>query len=162
MNMNKIILPLAAVSAFAMSNVALAANPETGNAKVLIVTALGVTETAEIDFGTITNEDGVCTMSSAGVVTNDGNQACSSSGNTIGSFDVTGTDDASVAITLTKSAAVGGVDYAPLLSSNDLTTGTITLSNTGTATVTVIGSITMTSATDGQRNIPYTFTANYN
>ncbi len=154
MNMKKIVLPLATASIFAMSNVAFAAD-EASNANVNIVTAITISEDTEIDFGTITNEDGTCTMASGGALTGSAGQSCTGT-ETPGSFTVSGTDGAVVDLVVTAGAAVDGVTYTPAI--DGASTATLT---GGNATVAVIGNLALSSATDGDKNIAYTFTANY-
>ena len=154
MNMKKIILPLASISVFAMSSAVFAAD-EASNANVNIVTAISISEDTEIDFGTLTNEDGTCTMASGGALTGSAGQTCTGT-ETPAAFTVNGTDGAVVDVSVTAGAAVDGVTYNPVI--DGASTATLT---GGNATVAVIGNLVLSSATDGDKNIAYTFTANY-
>lgn len=155
--MNKIILT-AAVAAFSFSGAALAATV-TGNANVNIIPALSITETTEIDFGNIAAVDGTCTMDATGVLTGSGPNAadlnCTGS-QTPATFTISGEDGEVVDVSVTAGAAVGGVTFNPVIDGS--TSPTLAL---GVAAVTVRGSIDLASATVGDKNIAYTFTANY-
>ena len=150
----QIIVPLAAVAALSLSGVALATDLAS-NANVEIVTAIAISEDTQIDFGLLTNEDGTCTMASGGALTGSAGQSCTGSA-TPGSFTVTGTAGKVVDLTLTAGAAVDGVTYNPVVDGSSAPTLTA-----GSATVAVIGNLVLASATDGDKNIAYTFTANY-
>ena len=150
----QIIVPLAAVAALSLSGVALATDLAS-NANVEIVTAIAISEDTQIDFGLLTNEDGTCTMASGGALTGSAGQSCTGSA-TPGSFTVTGTAGKVVDLTLTAGAAVDGVTYNPVVDGSSAPTLTA-----GSATVAVIGNLVLASATDGDKDIAYTFTANY-
>ncbi len=150
----QIIVPLAAVAALSYGGVALATD-QASNANVEIVTAIAISEDTQIDFGLLTNEDGTCTMASGGALTGSSGQSCTGSA-TPGSFTVTGTAGQVVDLTLTAGSAVGGVAYNPVVDGSS--TPTLTA---GSATVAVIGNLVLVSATDGDKDIAYTFTANY-
>jgi hypothetical protein len=154
MNMNKLLLPIAAASLFSLSTVAVAADLA-ANANVEIVTAVSINEDTQIDFGLLTNENGTCTMAASGVLTGSAGQSCTGT-ETPAAFTVSGTDGKVVNLSVTAGAAVGGVTYNPVIvgASSATLTG-------GSATVAVIGNLVLASATDGDKNIAYTFTANY-
>jgi hypothetical protein len=154
MKMNKLILPITAASLFSLSTVAVAADFN-ANANVEIVTAVSINETTQIDFGVLTNENGTCTMAANGALTGSAGQTCTGT-ETPAVFTVTGTAGKVVDVSVTAGAAVGGVTYTPAIDG----AGSRTLTG-GTATVGVIGNLALSSATDGDKNIAYTFTANY-
>ncbi len=154
MNIKQIIVPLTAIAAFSLSNWALAADLAS-NANVEIVTAISLSEDTEIDFGMLTNENGTCTMASGGALTGSAGQSCTGT-ETPASFTVTGTAGKVVNVSVTAGAAVDGVTYTPVIDGS--TTPTL---SAGSATVPVIGNLVLASATDGAKNIAYTFTANY-
>ena len=123
------------------------------SANTELVAEIAITEDTQIDFGILTEEDGTCTMASGGGLTGSLGQSCTGSA-TPGSFTITGTNGKEVDLTLT--AAVDGVTYNPLVD------GDIAPRLTGgTTTVAVIGSLVLLSAGDGDKNISYTFAANY-
>ncbi|WP_145999246.1 hypothetical protein [Oceanicoccus sp. KOV_DT_Chl] len=154
MNMNKIILPIAAASLISLSTVATAAD-FSANANVEIVTAVSISEDTQIDFGILTNEDGTCTMASGGALTGSNGQSCTGT-ETPAAFTVDGTDGKVVDLSVTAGSAVDGVTYTPVI--DGASTATLT---GGSATVAVIGNLVLASATDGDKDIAYTFTANY-
>ena len=137
-----------------VSGAAFAAD-QAGNANVEIVSAIVITETTQIDFGQIINVDGTCTMASGGALSGGAGMACTGT-ETAGVFNVAGTSGAVVDVSVTAGAAVDGVTYNPVID------GTLTRTLTGgNADVNVIGNIVLSSATDGIKDIAYTFTANY-
>lgn len=155
--MNKMILT-AAVAAFSFSGAAMAATV-TGNANVNIIPALSITETTEIDFGSIAAVDGTCTMDAAGALTASGPNAAQLNCNgtqTPATFTITGEAGEVVDVSVTAGAAVDGVTFNPAIEGS--ASPTLAL---GVAAVTVRGSIDLASATVGDKDISYTFTANY-
>ena len=153
MNFTKLIAPLALVSLTALSGAALAADI-TGTAKVNLLTPLALSETTQIDFGTMTSENGTCTMASGGAIAGTLGQTCT--GTAIpGVFKVDGSD-VTVDFSVTAGAAVDGVTFTPSIDG----ASSVTLSG-GTANVSVIGGLALSSATAGSKSISYTFTANY-
>jgi len=153
MNFTKLIAPLTLVSLTALSGAALAADL-TGTAKVNLLTPLALSETTQIDFGTMTSEDGTCTMASGGALAGTSGQSCTGSA-TPGVFKIDGSD-VTVDISVTAGAAVDGVTFTPSIDG----ASSVTLSG-GTANVDVIGGLALVSATSGSKSISYTFTANY-
>lgn len=149
--MKKLIISLAAVMT---SSAALAADL-TGTANVNLLAPLNLAETTQVDFGTIGNEDGTCTMATGGALTGSAGQTCSGS-QTPGVFTVTGTAGQVIDVSATAGAAVDGVTFNPVIDG----AATATLVG-GTATVTMIGNLVLSSATPGAKAISYTFTANY-
>jgi len=153
MNFNKLIAPIALVSLTALSGASIAADL-TGTAKVNLLTPLALTETTQIDFGTMTSENGTCTMASGGALTASAGQSCT--GTAIpGVFKIDGSD-VTVDISVTAGAAVDGVTFNPSIDG----ASSVTLSG-GTANVSVIGGLDLLAATAGSKSISYTFTANY-
>jgi len=122
---------------------------------VEIVSAITITEVEQIDFGQIINLDGTCTMSSGGSLSGTVGMGCTGS-ETPGSFDITGTSGAVVDVSVTAGATIDGVTYNPNID------GALSRTLTGgSATINVIGNIQLNSASDGVKDIAYTFTANY-
>lgn len=153
MNMKKLLASVS-VASLAFSGAAFAAD-QAGNANVEIVSAIAISEDTQIDFGQIINNDGTCTMTTGGALSGTAGMGCTGT-ETPASFTVSGTSGAVVDISLTAGASVDGVTYNPVLDG----VATRTLSG-GSATVAVIGNIVLASATDGVKDIAYTFTANY-
>ena len=150
-NRIRLTLPLIAL---AISPSVIAAD-QSGNANVEIVSAITISEDTQIDFGQIINLDGTCTMSTGGALSGTAGMGCTGS-ETPATFTVSGTSGSVVDISVTAGASVDGVSYAPVI--DGLNTRTLV---GGDATVDVVGSITLNSATDGIKDIAYTFTANY-
>ena len=145
------VLPL---TLLALSPLTFAAD-QTGNANVEIVSAITVSEDTQIDFGQIINLDGTCTMSPGGALNGTSGMGCTGT-ETPATFTISGTSAAVVDISVTAGAAVDGVTYVPAV--DGLVSRTLT---GGTVSVDVIGAVTLLGATDGIKDIAYTFTANY-
>ena len=153
--MNKIVLS-AAVAAFSFSGVALAASV-TGNANVNIIPALSITESTEIDFGNIAAVDGTCTMDAAGSLSGSNPDLNCTGTATPATFDLSGEAAEAVDMSVTAGPAVDGVSFNPVIEGAT----TVLLNGSGAAAVTVRGNIVLSSATVGDKDIAYTFTANY-
>lgn len=153
--MKKVIVALSASIAVANFSSAANAADQSGNANVEIVSAITITEVAQIDFGQIINFDGTCTMASGGSLNGSVGMGCTGT-ETPGTFDITGTSGAVVDVSVTAGATIDGVTYSPNIDGSS----SRTLSG-GTATVNVIGNIQLINATDGVKDIAYTFTTNY-
>jgi hypothetical protein len=127
---------------------------ETGTAHVNILQALSLNETQTVEFNDVVNQDGSCTMAAGGALSGDN---CVSDSGTPGQFTITGTASKSVDIAVTAGSAVDGVTFTPVIEG-----GASSLALTGGAdAVNIIGDVTLSGATDGAKNIAYTFTANY-
>ncbi|MEM8499197.1 MAG: hypothetical protein AAF542_14325 [Pseudomonadota bacterium] len=151
--MKKLLLA-SSIVALAVSSHAFAAD-QAGNANVNIVSAITISEDREIDFGTIVNVNGTCTMASGGGLSGDAGMACTGT-ETDGLFTITGTSGAVVDISLSGGDGDSSVVYNPVLD------GAVSRTLTGgTTTANVIGNIVLTDTSDGDKDIAYTFTANY-
>jgi len=129
------------------------AESTTGNADVVILETINFTEVAHVDFGSITNADGTCTMASNGALSG---QCAGRPAGTVGDFTVTGTSGQAVNVSVGSGSTSGGVTFNPVLSSS----ATPTLVG-GTTTVNVIGSLDLLSATAGAKALTYTLTVDY-
>lgn len=128
---------------------------QTGNANVEIVSAITVSEDTQIDFGQIINQDGTCNMSTGGSLSGTVGMGCTGT-ETPATFTINGTTGSVIDISVSTGASVDGVTYSPVI--DGILTRTLV---GGSATVDVIGSIVLSGATDGIKDIAYTFTANY-
>ena len=128
---------------------------QAGNANVEIVSAITISEDTQIDFGQIINLDGTCNMATGGTLSGTAGMGCTGT-ETPATFTISGTTGAVVDINVTAGASVDGVTYNPVV--DGVLTRTLT---GGQASVDVIGNIVLASATDGIKDIAYTFTANY-
>jgi len=155
--MKKIILSTALVAMTAFSGSALAASIN-GNANVNIISALSISEATEIDFGNIAAVDGTCAMAANGALTGSSADLNCTGTATPASFDISGEASEAVDISVTAGAAVDGVTFTPTI---DGGLNTVTLDGSGAASVTVHGSLALSAATVGDKDIAYTFTANY-
>lgn len=152
--MNKRLIAFAGVSALAASSLVMAAE-QAGNANVEIVSAITISEDTQIDFGQVINTDGTCNMASGGSLSGTAGMGCTGT-ETPAAFTINGTTGSVVDINVTAGAAVDGVTYNPVV--DGILTRTLT---GGTVSVNVIGNIVLSSASDGVKDIAYTFTANY-
>lgn len=152
--MNKRLIAFAGVSALAASSLVMAAD-QAGNANVEIVSAITISEDTQIDFGQVINTDGTCNMASGGSLSGTAGMGCTGT-ETPAAFTINGTTGSVVDINVTAGAAVDGVTYNPVV--DGILTRTLT---GGTVSVNVIGNIVLSSASDGVKDIAYTFTANY-
>lgn len=150
----KKVLIAASVAALSFSGLVNAAD-QAGNANVEIVSAILISEDTQIDFGQIINLDGTCNMASGGALSGTTGMGCTGT-ETAGSFTISGTSGAVVDVSVSPGVVVDGVAYNPAI--DGILTRTLT---GGQATVEVIGNIVLSSATDGVKDIAYTFTANY-
>ena len=127
---------------------------EIANARVEILPALGINQATQVDFGRLHNANGSCTMNSAGELTGPTEMACSGT-RTAGVFTISGANGATIIVSTTQGSS-GGVTFQPQVAG-----GPSHVLDNGQATVTIGGSLTLESATEGIKNITYTFTANY-
>lgn len=127
---------------------------ELASARVSIVPAINISEDAEIDFGQLSNIDGTCYMSNDGSLSGTTGMDCV--GNQApGVFSISGLNGAVINISVSQ-GSIDGVTFNPVIDGE--------LSRTlegGSTTVTILGSLTLNNALDGEKNISYTFTANY-
>lgn len=140
------ILSSASFSVLAVSEIA--------SARVEIVPAINISEENEIDFGRISNVDGTCIMSAGGSLNGSAGMECTGS-QTPGEFLVSGLSGAVLSISVTQ-GSIDGVTFNPTLPNGS----SITLIG-GSQRVTILGSIQLADAIEGNKNITYTFTANY-
>ncbi|MFK8020784.1 MAG: hypothetical protein AB8B86_13510 [Pseudomonadales bacterium] len=151
--MKKLLIASSIVAA-AVSSQAFAAD-QAGNANVDIVSAITIAETREVDFGTIVNVNGTCTMGSGGGLSGTAGMACSGT-ETDGLFTITGTTGSVVDISLSGGNSDATLVFNPVLD------GAVSRTLTGgTTTANIIGNIVLTDTSDGDKDIAYTFTANY-
>ena len=128
---------------------------QTGTANVEIVSALSITEETELDFGQVVNVDGSCTMSSGGTLSGTAGMGCTGT-ETPGVMRVDGTVNAYVDASVTAGPSVDGVSFFPKIDGK-----TNRILSKGDAHFPIIGQIKLENATDGEKEIPYVFTANY-
>lgn len=127
---------------------------ELASAHVEIVPAIDISEQNQIDFGTLSNIDGICTMSAGGTLSGSAGMDCSGA-QTPGLFTISGLDGATVNISVSQGNS-GGITFIPTL----LGGGNRSLDG-GSINVTVLGSLELNNASEGEKDISYTLTANY-
>ena len=127
----------------------------TANARVNIVEAVDMSTVSELNFGNISQLDGTCSMASSGVLTASDGQDCAGSSSP-GIFEVAGTTGQSITLNVSAGGSVDGVSFTPKIDG----ALTRTLSG-GKVSIEVIGDLTLSNATLGDKAIAYTVTANY-
>jgi len=146
---------IAAVLAAALGSIPAFSAEQSGTANVEIVSAVSITEETEVDFGTVVNVNGRCTMASGGALSGTTGMACTGN-ETPGVFRVDGTVNAYVQASVSPGPSVDGVSFIPKIDGQ-----TIRILSKGDAHFPVIGEIVLDDATDGDKDIPYVFTAHY-
>ncbi|MFZ3042283.1 MAG: DUF4402 domain-containing protein [Thiobacillus sp.] len=146
-------LKLALVSAFALGGAALGVNGHaasaTGNATATVITPIAIANTADLAFGKFAaSTGGTVVMSPAGTRTATGAVVLSTvTPGAAASFDVTGDNNATYAITLPATASIAsGANTMTVDTFTSTPSATGTLSATGAETVTVGGTLTVASA----------------
>lgn len=124
-------------------------------AYVEIVENLEMIEAQALNFGLIENIDGICVMASDGTLSGQNGQNCSGTSSP-GEFTISGTSDQNIIVTVMASNAQDGVAFTPEIDGANSRT-----LEGGSATVTVIGQLTLSDALIGGKSIEYTITANY-
>ena len=152
---NRVLTVAITFSIFSFQSPATFAAEQTGTANVEIVSALSITEETEVDFGQVVNVDGTCTMGSGGILSGSAGMGCTGR-ETRGIIRVDGTVNAYVDASVSAGPSVDGVSFTPRIDGKK----TRILSK-GDAHFPVIGDIILNGATDGEKDIPYIFTANY-
>ncbi len=153
MKLNTVALTALTLSSLMLSSAVMAAN-EIATARVQIVPAINITEQTEIDFGTLSNIDGTCTMSSGGSLSGTAGMECA--GDEVpGQFNISGLDGAVISLSVTQGFSQG-VTFQPVIDGSNSRT-----LEGGVTTVVILGSLTLNNAQDGEQNISYTLTANY-
>ena len=127
---------------------------EVANARVEILPALGINQSTQVDFGQLHNANGSCSMDASGELSGPTEMACTGT-RTPGVFTISGASGATIIVSTTQGSA-DGVTFEPIVAG-----GPSHLLDNGQATVTVAGSLVLESASEGIKNITYTFTANY-
>jgi hypothetical protein len=126
-----------------------------GNARVTIIESVAISQVTELDFGTISQLDGTCSMTSSGTLSGSDGQDCSGT-STPGFFQFAGASGQNISMAVTAGATVEGVTFTPKID------GSINRSLVdGATSVKIIGDLTLSNATLGDKNIAYTVTANY-
>ncbi len=127
---------------------------EMGSARVEILPAINVSQLSEVDFGRIHNVDGTCVMTAQGALTGTAGMGCAGS-ETPGAFTISGGSGSLVVLSVSQ-GALDGVTFHPVIEGS-LQRALVD----GVTTVTVLGSLVVDGASEGVKQISYTFTANY-
>ncbi|WP_101760120.1 hypothetical protein [Oceanicoccus sp. KOV_DT_Chl] len=148
--MKSVLLPLLLLLSTVAQAIELAAT-----ARVSIYDALAVAEITALDFGSLSNLNGTCTMDTAGKLSASAGQNCTGN-STPGIFRISGVAGQEVIVSVNSTQAVDGIAFTPVIAGSH--TKTLT---SGTADIKITGSLSLTEATVGDKNIPYTLTTHY-
>ena len=127
---------------------------ELGNARVLLLPAIDISEESEVDFGQLSNVDGTCAMALDGSLSGSPGMDCVGN-ETPGVFAIRGADGAVLNISVSQ-GILGGITFNPVIAGNSQRT----LEN-GSTTVTILGNLILSGAAEGTSIISYTLVANY-
>jgi hypothetical protein len=155
--MKKLAAAVALIAGFGFHAFA-SAESTTGNAQAILLTTITFVEDQVVDFKTIPNGTGTCSMNLAGVLS--GHCAGSPDG-TPGQFTVTGTSGQLVNIAVSNGSTDAGVTFNPKLNNVGATASTATLDGSGNAVIPVIGDLVLASAAGGARALTYTLSVSY-
>jgi len=153
--MNKLTIALIASLGFAGQA---AAESTTGNAYALLLDTMTFVEDQIVDFKTIPNGTGTCTMASTGVLSG---LCAGSPDGTPGQITVSGSANQAVDVSVGSGSTDAGVTYNPILASSGTTSDSTSIGATGSASISIIGNLGMVAAAGGARNLTYTLTVNY-
>lgn len=130
----------------------------TGNIAVQVQYIFQVTQQTTVNFGLIPNTDGICTINKQRKLSG---QCAGLPNGEIGRILVQGTPRQWINYSVGPSATVDGVTFVPLLASNNATSSSVKLSNAGAAIFDVIGSLQISNAIGGAKNLLYTINIDY-
>ncbi|MFK7733559.1 MAG: DUF4402 domain-containing protein [Pseudomonadales bacterium] len=111
---------------------------------------------ADIEFGRISSEDGVCRMNSRGTLMGYSGQTCLGSGR-FAEFDLFGEKRRIVNISLAGSGSKPGIRFQPRMEGRQ----TKTLSHRGIRRLKVAGDLVLENASDGKHSLTYLIMVNY-
>ncbi len=117
--------------------------------------ALAINNKTQLDFGTISSENGTCSMNAQGNLTGSNGQSCFGSG-TPAKFHVNGSPGYSFFITTIGSSS-NGVTIAPAVGGNS----SIAISSKGKITVNIVGDLILNNASSGNFGLSYIVSVNY-
>ena len=127
---------------------------ELASARVSVVPAVTINQQAEIDFGQLNNVNGICTMSTGGALSGSEGMDCNGA-ETPGLFTVSGLNGAAVSISVSH-GQLPGIAFTP-----QILGGASQVLVNGSIDVTVVGSLELNNTSDGDKNISYIISANY-
>ncbi len=133
------------------------------NGRVDVQQALGLSETTELDFGTVTDENGTITLGLSDSITSDANGISIGGAIASGVYTCTGTPTATVSISLTGSSAAGLTIGS--FTSSEANLSTVSLGGSGSKDITLGADLTVASATaapGADQALSFTVTVNYN
>lgn len=135
-----------------------AAESTTGNAYALLLDTMSFAENQIVDFKTIPNGTGTCTMAASGALSG---LCAGSPDGTPGQITVSGAANQAVDVSVSSGSTDNGVTYNPILASNGATSDSTSIGAAGSASINIIGNLGLVGAAGGARNLTYTLTVNY-
>jgi hypothetical protein len=119
-------------------------------------TALTISEKESLDFGVISNENGICKMNNVGALTGTNGQICVGTG-VLARFQIKGQANYAFFVLVSGSSS-NGVTLTPLIKGGS----SKTLSSTGLRNIFIYGNLTLNNATLGVPSLSYLMSVNYN
>ncbi len=110
----------------------------------------------ELNFGTISSENGTCKIKGNGTLVASGGQTCIGSG-VPAKFKIRGEPNTAVVASVAQGVSVNGVTYAPSISGS----AAKVLNSKGKKNLKIIGKLLLNNALGGQLDLLYTVTVNY-
>jgi len=118
-------------------------------------TALTINERDTLDFGVISNENGICKMNNVGALSGVNGQTCVGTG-VLAKFQIKGQANYAFFILVSGSSS-NGVTLTPKIKGGS----SRTLSASGTRTIYIFGELTLNNATPGTPSLSYLMSVNY-
>ncbi len=126
-----------------------------GRANVTLIESINFEERRFVDYGTLVNENGTCSIDASGQLQGSNGSNCNGDGQ-VGEFLIQGTPNQSVSISVSSGESLSGITFTPEL---------LSLSSTvlveGQTVALVGGKLDLENATHGSHALTYTISVNY-
>lgn len=147
------VLAFIAISFFSSHSFAYSA---VGTASVNLLESVNFEEKKTVDYGSIINQNGNCSIAAGGELVGSNGSNCSGNGQ-LGEFVISGTSDQTVSIDVTAGESVSGVTFTP-----ELHTQSSAVLIGGSTVAKVGGTLNLNNASQGFHALTYTISVNYN
>ena len=131
------------------------AESTTGHANVTLLDTINFEELKAVDYGTLVNENGRCSLISSGELVGSNGSNCNGQGQ-VGEFVISGAESQSVTISVAAGESLSGITYTPQLLSHSSA-----VLVDGQTTALVGGSLDLSNANHGSHALSYTISVNY-